>query len=77
MRFLAAAGLVTILSGLGAYYATDELSLFSIANLVVGPLLLLIAGVIEARRFQGFTGALSRRVALRWGLISAAVLAVI
>jgi hypothetical protein len=76
MRFLAAAGLVTILSGLGAYYATDELSLFSIANLVVGPLLLLIAGVIEARRFQGFTGALSRRVALRWGLISAAVLAV-
>ena len=37
MRFLAAAGLVTILSGLGAYYATEQLSWFSIVNLIVGP----------------------------------------
>ena len=76
MRFLAAAGLLTILSGLGAYYATEQLSLFSIVNLVVGPLLLIIAGVGEVRRFHGFTGASSRRVALRWGLLIAGVLAV-
>ncbi len=76
MRFIAAAGLVTILSGLGAYYATEQLSLFSIVNLIVGPLLFVIVGVVEIRRFRGFTGTSSRRVALRWGLRIAAVLVV-
>ena len=76
MRFLAAAGLVTILSGLGAYYATEQLSWFSIVNLIVGPLLLLPVGVVEIGRFRGFTGAYSRGVALRWGLGIAAVAAV-
>ena len=73
MRFLAAAGLVTILSGLGAYYATEQLSWFSIVNLIVGPLLLVSVSVVEIGRFRGFTGASSRRVALRWGLGIAAV----
>jgi ABC-type uncharacterized transport system involved in gliding motility auxiliary subunit len=77
MRFLAAAGLVMILSGLGAYYATErELSLFSIANLLAGPLLLALAGIAEVRRLRGFSGHFSRAVALRWTLISLAVVAV-
>ncbi len=75
MRFLASAGLVTILAGLGAYYTTNELSLFSIVNLIIGPLLLLIAAIVEVRRFRGFTGVAARRVALRWGLIGSGVLA--
>jgi hypothetical protein len=73
MRFLGAAGLIMILAGLGARYTTGEHSIFSVANLLVGPLALLAAGAIELRRFRGFTGALSRRVVLRWGMVVAAV----
>lgn len=77
MRFLAAAGLVMILAGLGAYYATErELSAFSLGNLVLGPLCLILAGVFEARRVRGFSGSHSRRVALRSTGIGLAVVAV-
>jgi hypothetical protein len=77
MRFLAAAGLVMILTGLGAYYATErELSLFSIANLVAGPVLLVLAGIAQMRSLRGFSGHFSRMVALRWTIIGLAVVAV-
>lgn len=77
MLFLAAAGLVMILSGLGAYYATDrELSAFSLLNLIIGPVLLAAAGVIQVRQVRGFTGALSRRMVWRWLTITAGVLGI-
>ena len=66
MIVLAAAGLVMILSGLGAYYATGrEQSVFSALNLIAGPVLLLAAGIVQLQRMRGFSGALSRRVAIR------------
>jgi len=74
MRFFAAAGLVMVLTGLAAFYAIGELSVFSIANLVAGPLLVLGAAIVEARRFRGFTGSRSRRAVLRWVGISTLVL---
>jgi hypothetical protein len=75
VQFLAAAGLVMLLTGIASFYATGrELSLFSLANALLGPLLLLVAGVVQVRRFRGFTGALSRRVAIRWGAILAGVI---
>ncbi len=77
MRFLAAAGLVTILAGLGAYYATDALSWFSILNLTAGPLLLAAAAVVAARRVRGFSGALSRGVLLRWAGVLSVLLGVV
>jgi len=77
MRFLGTAGLVMILAGLGARYATGEHSFFSVANLIAGPLALLAAGAVEARRFRGFTGAHSRKVVLRWGLLLTAVTLVV
>ncbi len=75
MALLAAAGLVMILSGLGAYYATDQLSPFSVGNLVLGPLLLVGAAVGQSLRTTGFRGAHSRRIALRWIGILVAVAA--
>ena len=63
-----------ILTGLGAYYVTEQLRLFSIANLTLGPLLVLAGVGITLRRFRGFTGAHSRRVVLKWGAIGVAVL---
>jgi hypothetical protein len=69
MRFLAAAGMVMLLSGIGAYYAVGQAALFSTANLMLGAGLLVAAGVIEARRFRGFSGSLARNVALRWGAV--------
>lgn len=77
MRFFAAAGLVMILSGIAAFYALDRLSAFSAINLLAGPALLVVTAVVEARRFRGFTGSLSRRLALRWLGICAAVLALV
>jgi len=75
MRFLAAAGLVMLLSGVGSYYATDQRSIFSIANLALGPVLLLLAAAGEIRRLRGFSGRRSQRVLLRWLAIGAAVVA--
>ncbi len=72
MRFLAAGGMVMLLSGIGAYYAVGQVSLFSTANLLLGAALLLAAGVLEARRFRGFSGRLARSLALRWGAVLAA-----
>jgi hypothetical protein len=74
MTFLAGAGLVMILSGLGAYYATDALSWFSVTNLLTGPLLLAAAALLASRRVRGFSGALSRRVVLRWSALVLLVL---
>ena len=68
MAFLPAAGLVMILVGVGSYYATRSLhgmSAFSGANLALGILLVLVGAAAQARRFRGFSGAASRRVALR------------
>jgi len=75
--FLAAAGLVMLLSGLASYYTTQQISAFAVANLVAGPLALVAAGVVQTRRVSGFSGALSRRVLLRQtalvGVVAAAV----
>jgi hypothetical protein len=63
MRELALAGLVAIAFGLGAYYATDELGRFTVANLVVGALLVVVALVGGSRRIRRGLGApASRRV---------------
>ena len=75
MQFLAPAGLLMVLSGLGASYVSGEPSWFGIGNLVGGAALLVLAGVRALRRFRGFRGTLSRRVALRWTAIGIAVLA--
>lgn len=74
MRFMAAAGLVMLLSGLGSYYATSQLSAFSIANLIAGPVALIVTGIIQSRRIRGFSGVHSRRVVLRWTAVCTAVL---
>ena len=77
MRFLAAAGLVMLLTGIGSYYAVGERSLFSTGNAALGALLLLAAAVLEARSFRGFSGGHSRRVLLRWTAISALTFALV
>jgi len=68
MTFLPAAGLVMILVGVASYYATRSLhglSAFSGANLALGVLLVLAGAAAQVRSFRGFSGAASRRVALR------------
>jgi hypothetical protein len=68
MTFLPAAGLVMILVGVASYYATRSLhglSAFSGANLALGLALVLAGAAAQARAFRGFSGAASRRVALR------------
>jgi len=68
MTFLPAAGLVMILVGVASYYATRSLhgmSAFSGVNLVLGVALLLLGSAAQLRAFRGFSGAASRRVALR------------
>ena len=76
MRFFGLAGLVMILSGLGAYYIarSDDLPLFSVLNLLGGLALVCAGGIIELRRFRGFSGVRSRRVVVRWSAIGLAVL---
>jgi hypothetical protein len=67
--FFAPAGLVMILVGVGSHYATRSLhgfSTFSLTNVALGLALLLVGAGWQARRFRGFSGAESRRVALRW-----------
>lgn len=68
MAFLPAAGLVMILVGVASYYATRSLhglSAFSGANLGLGVLLVLAGAAAQIRTFRGFSGAASRRAALR------------
>jgi hypothetical protein len=78
VRFLAAAGLVMVLAGLGAYYATEQrLSAFSVVNLIVGPLLLALAAIGQARSVRGFSGRRSRAEALRWSAILLGALVVV
>ena len=57
-----------ILVGVASYYATRSLhglSVFSGVNLALGVLLLVIGAGAQLRAFRGFSGAASRRVALR------------
>jgi hypothetical protein len=77
MVLLAAAGLVMVVFGLVAYYATDQISAFSLGNLVLGSALLLSAGVLQGGRVEGFRGALSRRLATRWLSILIGTIAVV
>lgn len=81
MGFLAPAGLVMILVGVASHYATRSLSgfsAFSLLNVAAGAALLLAGGVWRARRFRGFSGAASRRVASAWvGALALALVAVI
>ncbi|MFQ5697785.1 MAG: DUF4350 domain-containing protein [Myxococcota bacterium] len=74
MPFLAAAGLVMFLTGLGSWYATGHhLTAFFVVNVTAGPTLIAIATVVQLRRFRGFTGAVSRRVMLRWAVVLPAI----
>jgi hypothetical protein len=76
MRFLAAAGLVMILAGIGAFYATERvLSAFSVLNLAGGAGLLVVAAVLSLRNVRGWSGERSRRIAARWTLLAALVVA--
>ncbi len=73
MRQLGAAGLVMILAGLGAYYATErELTWFSQLNLAAGAALLLAGAVAALRELRDLRGARARRVAWRWSLLACA-----
>ncbi len=65
MRELAIAGFVAVVFGLGSFYATDHFGAFSIANLALGGLALLVALVAGARRVRVSVGPLSRRLLLR------------
>jgi hypothetical protein len=74
MRHLGTAGLVMVLAGLGAYYATErELTWFSQLNLAAGGALLLAAAVASLRNLRDFSGARARRVAWQWSLLASAV----
>jgi hypothetical protein len=75
VALLGAAGLVMVVFGLAAYYATDELSGFSIANLAFGAVALVAAAIAQGRRITGFRGELPRRMAFRWLVILSAVTA--
>ena len=81
MTFLPAAGLVMILAGVASYYATRSLhglSAFSGVNLALGVTLVLLGAAAQVRAFRGFSGAASRRVALRsLAILAAGFLAVI
>jgi hypothetical protein len=81
MSLLPAAGLVMILVGVASYYATRSLhglSAFSGANLALGALLVLVGAGAQLRAFRGFSGAASRRVALRaLAIFAAGVVAVV
>jgi ABC-2 type transport system permease protein len=76
MRELGLAGLVAILFGLGSFYAARDLGAFSIANLALGGLALLVALVAGARRLRFAGGPHSRRVILRGAALVVAALAV-
>lgn len=65
MRELGLAGLVAILTGLGAYYATGKMATFSVVNLAGGALALLVALGAAARRLRNVGGPHSRKVVLR------------
>lgn len=76
MRELLLAGLVAVLTGIGAYTAIGEWHPFSAINLVGGALALLVAAVLGARRLRGAGGPHARRVLLRGaGRIALALLA--
>jgi ABC-2 type transport system permease protein len=76
MRELGLAGLVAILFGLGSFYAARDLGAFSIANLALGGLALLVALAAGARRLRFVGGPHSRPVILRGLALVAAALAV-
>jgi hypothetical protein len=76
MRGLALSGLIAIAFGMGSYYATDQLGLFSYANLILGGLALALAAARGLARFRGagapaFRGVLARGAL---GILAAALL---
>ncbi len=71
MNALALSGLIAFAFGLGAYYATGELTLFARLNLAVGALVLAAAGLLALRRLRFAAGSHSRRVLFR-GLLTIA-----
>jgi len=68
MRELGLAGLVAIVFGLGSYYATRDLGVFSLINLGAGTLALLVALAAGARRLR-FVGGPHARPVLLQGLL--------
>jgi hypothetical protein len=75
-RELAFAGLVALLFGLGAFYATGEFGAFSAGNLALGACALVAALALGARRLGSVGGRDARRVATRGLLRIAAALAI-
>jgi len=75
MRELGAGGLIAIAFGVGSYYATDQFSLFSGANAVLGSLALAVAAAHALSRVRGAGAPAFRGILLRGLLgIAAAVL---
>lgn len=77
MRGLALGGLIAIAFGMGSYYATNQLGLFSYANLILGGLALALAAARGLARFRGATGAPTFRGVLArgaLGILAAALL---
>jgi hypothetical protein len=65
MRELALAGAIATAFGIGSYYATQHLGLFSLVNLAAGAAALLAAFVLAARRVRSVGGPHSRGVIAR------------
>jgi hypothetical protein len=76
MRELALIGLVALAFGLGAYYATRELTAFAAANLGAGALALAAAALLALGRLRFATGSHSRRVLGRGLLLVAGTIAI-
>jgi hypothetical protein len=76
MRELALCSFIAVVFGLGSFYATDHLGAFSLINLVVGGLGLLVALALGTRRVRFTGGPHSRPVMLRGALRVLAAVAI-
>ncbi|MCH2173053.1 GldG family protein [Myxococcota bacterium] len=65
MREWALIGSVALLFGLGSFYATDHFGAFSVANLAIGTVALLVAAITALSRLSQLGGIYSRPVIVR------------
>jgi len=78
MRELALAGFIAVGFAIWSYYATDRFGWFGYANMILGSLALVVAGLTRLRRMRRVGGAASRRVIARglFFIVAALVVAV-